>query len=117
MQFGAVLGRDGHRDQHVVLPVVHNRGELRPTRPQLIGKAPFLGASPDSVNFTIYYETDRLSARVSTAYRAEYFTTYPLQTGTCAPGFCTTPLINKPGRTMTTPLSSAITTRPPLGGR
>ena len=34
------------------------------------------------------------SGRVSAAYRTEYFTTYPLQTGTCAPGYCATPLIN-----------------------
>ncbi|MGA0543674.1 TonB-dependent receptor [Brevundimonas sp. VNH65] len=65
-----------------------------PVRPQLIGKAPFLGASPDSLNFTLYYETEKWSGRVSAAHRAEYFTTYPLQTGSCAPGFCPTPLIN-----------------------
>jgi iron complex outermembrane receptor protein len=65
-----------------------------PVRPQLIGTAPFLGASPDSVNLTVYYETPKWSARVSSAYRTEYFTTYPLQTGSCAPGYCATPLIN-----------------------
>ena len=65
-----------------------------PVRPQLVGKAPFLGASPESVNVTLYYETPRWSGRVSTAWRTEYFTTYPLQTGSCAPGYCPTPLIN-----------------------
>jgi iron complex outermembrane receptor protein len=63
-------------------------------RPQLIGKAPFLGASPNSVNATLYYETPRWTARVSTAYRSKYYSTYPLQTGSCAPGMCLTPLIN-----------------------
>jgi iron complex outermembrane receptor protein len=65
-----------------------------PVRPQLIGKAPFLGASPNSVNATLYYETPRWTARVSTAYRSKYYSTYPLQTGSCAPGMCLTPLIN-----------------------
>jgi iron complex outermembrane recepter protein len=65
-----------------------------PVRPQIIGTAPFLGASPDSVNATLYYETPRWSGRVSVAQRAEYYTTYPLQTGSCAPGYCATPLIN-----------------------
>lgn len=74
--------------------IIDTGSPTAPVRPQLIGKAPFLGASPDSVNVTLYYETPRWSGRVSTAYRTEYFTTYPLQTGTCAPGFCPTPLIN-----------------------
>ncbi len=65
-----------------------------PVRPQLIGKAPFLGASPDSVNATLYYETPKWTARVSAAYRSKYYSTYPLQTGSCQPGLCLTPLIN-----------------------
>jgi TonB-dependent receptor len=65
-----------------------------PVRPQLIGKAPFLGASPDSVNATLYYETPTWTARVSAAYRSKYYSTYPLQTGSCQPGMCLTPLIN-----------------------
>ncbi|ODP38896.1 TonB-dependent receptor [Sphingomonas turrisvirgatae] len=63
-------------------------------RPQLTGDAPFLGASPHSVNATIYYETPKFSGRVSGAYRAKYYTVYPLQSGTCQPGYCLTPLIN-----------------------
>ncbi|CAN5261251.1 hypothetical protein BH11PSE2_BH11PSE2_09290 [soil metagenome] len=63
-------------------------------RPQKTQPGPFLGASPDSVNFTLYYDADRWQARVSTAYRAEYFTAYPVATGTCDPGFCDAPLIN-----------------------
>lgn len=64
------------------------------TRPQLTGDAPFLGSSPHSVNMTVYYETEKFSGRVSGAYRAKYYTVYPLQSGTCQPGFCLTPLIN-----------------------
>nr|WP_295106499.1 TonB-dependent receptor [uncultured Caulobacter sp.] len=65
-----------------------------PVRPQQIGKAPFLGASPDSVNATLYYETPKWTARVSAAYRSKYYSTYPLQSGSCQPGMCLTPLIN-----------------------
>ncbi|RYY27562.1 MAG: TonB-dependent receptor [Sphingomonadales bacterium] len=64
------------------------------TRPQQTGDAPFLGASPNSVNGTIFYETPKWSLRGSVAYRSKYFSTYPLQSGTCAAGFCLTPLIN-----------------------
>ncbi|KAK0351738.1 hypothetical protein LTR94_023760 [Friedmanniomyces endolithicus] len=63
-------------------------------QPLTTGKAPFLGASPNAFNLTLYYETDRFSARVSTAYRAGYQTLYPLATGTCNPGVCDSPLIN-----------------------
>jgi TonB-dependent receptor len=63
-------------------------------QPLVIGGAPFLGASPDAFNFTLYYEVPKFSARVSTAYRAEYQTTYPLATGTCNPGVCDSPLVN-----------------------
>jgi len=57
-------------------------------------KGPFTGASPDAFNFTVYYEVEKFSARVSTAYRTEYRTTYPIATGTCDPGFCDSPLVN-----------------------
>ncbi|MEN5362747.1 TonB-dependent receptor [Brevundimonas intermedia] len=63
-------------------------------QPLTTGKGPFLGASPDAFNFTLYYETDKFSARVSTSYRAGYQTTYPIATGTCDPGVCDSPLIN-----------------------
>lgn len=66
---------------------------LDPAR-NLTGTAPFLGASPDSFNATVFYEVDRWSARVSAAYRAGYQTTYPLAGGTCDPGQCDSPLIN-----------------------
>ncbi len=63
-------------------------------QPLVVGKGPFLGASPDAFNFTLYYEVPKFSARVSTSYRAEYQTTYPLATGTCDPGVCDSPLVN-----------------------
>ncbi|MEN5363156.1 TonB-dependent receptor [Brevundimonas intermedia] len=66
---------------------------LDPAR-NLTGTAPFLGASPESFNATVFYEVPKWSARVSTAYRAEYQTTYPLASGGCDPGACDSPLIN-----------------------
>jgi TonB-dependent receptor len=66
---------------------------LDPAR-NLTGTAPFLGASPESFNATVFYEVPKWSARVSAAYRAGYQTTYPLAGGTCDPGQCDSPLIN-----------------------
>jgi len=66
---------------------------LDPAR-NLTGTAPFLGASPESFNATVFYEVERWSARVSAAYRAAYQTTYPLAAGGCDPGQCDSPLIN-----------------------
>jgi TonB-dependent receptor len=65
-----------------------------PVSPQVTQKGPFLGASPKSANFTLYYDTDKWSARVSLAYRDGYVTTYPIASGSCAPGACDTPLVN-----------------------
>ncbi len=64
------------------------------------GNGPWLGASPDAINLTLYYETDTFSARVSMAKREGYYTTYPLAAGSCSPGLnsdgtpCNSPLIN-----------------------
>ena len=63
-------------------------------RPQLLAPGPFLGASPNQWNATVYYETDHWSARVSAAFRDEYVTNYPVAAGTCDPGFCDSPLVN-----------------------
>ena len=62
--------------------------------PLVTAPGPFTGASPDSFNVTLFYETDRWNARVSTAYRSEYYTQYPIASGTCDPGFCDSPLVN-----------------------
>jgi len=59
--------------------------------PQSLGKAPFLNVSPQAVNATLYYETDKFRARVSAAHRKEYSTTYPLAAGSCSPGLTNTP--------------------------
>ena len=76
------------------------------TRPQVLGKGPFLGVSPDAINATLFYETKNFRARVSVAQRAGYSTTYPLAAGSCSPGLttvgsgtvesvgCDSPLIN-----------------------
>ncbi|KQY75417.1 TonB-dependent receptor [Brevundimonas sp. Root1423] len=63
-------------------------------QPLLISPGPFTGASPDAFNFTVFYETSKWNARVSTSYRAEYYTQYPIASGTCDPGFCDSPLVN-----------------------
>lgn len=69
------------------------------TTPAVTGKAPWLGASPNAINMTLYYEDERINTRVSLAQRDGYYTTYPLVAGSCAPGLqagvaCDTPLIN-----------------------
>lgn len=55
------------------------------------GKGPFLGVSPDAINATLYYETDRFRARVSVAHRKGYSTTYPIAAGACSPGLTNSP--------------------------
>ncbi|MDI7776496.1 TonB-dependent receptor [Asticcacaulis sp. EMRT-3] len=64
------------------------------TKPQTLGSGPWLGASPDAVNFTLYYEVPQFTARVSVAKRSGYYTNYPIAAGACAPGACDSPLIN-----------------------
>jgi iron complex outermembrane recepter protein len=74
-----------------------------PVTPQVTTGGPFTGASPNSANATLYYETPKWSARVSWAFRDRYVSTYPLAAGTCAPGLnpattppspCNSPLMN-----------------------
>lgn len=65
-----------------------------PARAQKVAPGPFTGASPDAFNFTVYYDAEKWTARVSTSYRAEYYTQYPIASGTCNPGFCDSPLVN-----------------------
>lgn len=71
------------------------------TKAPTYGKAPWLGSSPKGINFTVYYETEKFNARVSTAYRDQYYTSYPLAAGNCDPGLqstgaaCDSPLINE----------------------
>jgi iron complex outermembrane receptor protein len=65
-----------------------------PIRPQVTMGGPFTGASPNSANFTLYYETPKWSARASWAYRDAYVSQYPIAAGTCDPGACDSPLMN-----------------------
>jgi iron complex outermembrane recepter protein len=58
--------------------------------PQTTAVGPWLGASPEALNFTLYYEVPHFSGRVSIADRAEYFTSFPIAAGSCAPGINTT---------------------------
>jgi len=62
--------------------------------PATYGKGPFLNVSPQALNGTLYYETDRFQARVSVAYRKGYSTTYPIAAGNCSPGLNPTPTDN-----------------------
>lgn len=81
------------------------------TIPQTTAKGPWLGSSPNALNFTLYYEVPNFSARVSVAQREGYYTTYPIAGGSCAPGidtsttavptdpnaavtYCNSPLVN-----------------------
>ncbi|HJS13254.1 TonB-dependent receptor [Sphingopyxis sp.] len=73
---------------------------------QTTAKAAFLGVSPQSLNGTLYYESEKLRARVSVAHRKGYTTTYPIAAGSCGPGqvtggaatanptLCDSPLVN-----------------------
>jgi iron complex outermembrane receptor protein len=65
-----------------------------PVRPQVTTGGPFTGASPNSANFTLYYETPKWSLRGSYAYRSAYVSQYPIAAGTCDPGACDSPLMN-----------------------
>lgn len=60
-----------------------------PTAQNSFATAPFLNTSPDAVNATLYYETNRFSARVSAAWRKEYVNKFPLSSGTCSVGTTT----------------------------
>jgi len=64
--------------------------------PQTTGVGPWLNASPEAINFTLYYEVPSFSARVSVADRAEYFTNFPIAAGSCAPGMTPTAAIPNP---------------------
>lgn len=75
--------------EYIVTPANARLGQAAVT-----AKGPFTGASPDAFNFTVYYEVEKFSARLSSAYRTKYRTQYPIATGTCDPGFCDSPLVN-----------------------
>jgi len=74
--------------------IVDPGSTVTPLRPVVIQDGPWTGASPNSFNATLYYEAPNFSARLSSSYRDEYITTYPIASGTCDPGFCDSPLVN-----------------------
>ncbi len=56
------------------------------TVPQTLGKAPFIGVSPNAFNGTLFYEVGDFRARVSVANRKGYVSQYPIAAGSCSPG-------------------------------
>lgn len=48
------------------------------------GKGPYLNASPDSINGTLYYEASNWQARISGVYRAAYKDRFPLMSNSCS---------------------------------
>lgn len=75
------------------LNITHIESKLRyildpgtSTKPQTVGFGPWLGASPDALNATLYYEDTKLSARVTLAKRAGYYKTFPISAGSCSAG-------------------------------
>ena len=90
--FGAILNYTYIKSElnYILDPGAPASGS-NPGTPQTTGKAPFLGVSPQSLNGTLYYETDRFRARVSVAHRKGYSTTYPLAAGNCDPGLTNNP--------------------------
>ena len=65
------------------------QGQTGSTAQNQFAEGPFLNTSPDAFNATVYYEDDRFSARVSSAYRKRYVNRFPLASGTCAVGITT----------------------------
>ncbi len=70
------------------------------------GAGPWLGASPDALNATLYYSTDAIDARISVSNRSSFYKTFPISSGNCSAGldptkttastqaYCTSPLMN-----------------------
>ncbi|HVZ30455.1 MAG TPA: TonB-dependent receptor, partial [Asticcacaulis sp.] len=74
----------GSKLKYIIDPGVKSNGvyTVQPT----FSYGPWLNASPDAVNFTLYYEVPQFSTRVSIAHRAGYYTTFPIAAGTCNVG-------------------------------
>jgi TonB-dependent receptor len=83
------------------------------TRPQVLGKGPFLSVSPDAINATLFYEAKGFRARVSVAQRAGYSQTYPLAAGSCSPGL-TTVGTGRPATTNPTTATESVGCDSPL---
>ncbi len=74
----------GSKLTYIIDPGVKSNGvyTVQPT----FASGPWLNASPDAVNFTLYYEVPQFSTRVSVSHRAGYYTTFPIAAGTCSVG-------------------------------
>jgi TonB-dependent receptor len=85
-EFGVQLNAThiGSKLQYIIVPGVKSNG-VYTTQPTF-AFGPWLNASPDAVNFTLYYEVPQFSARVSVSQRAGYYTTFPIAAGTCSVG-------------------------------
>jgi iron complex outermembrane receptor protein len=64
-------------------------------------KAPYLNASPNAFNATLYYQAESWEARLSGSFRSEYMQLFPVASGTCeiglttnAGGPCNAPVLN-----------------------
>lgn len=53
------------------------------------GSAPWPFASPNAINFTVFYEKGPLEARAAYSWRDSFASVFPQATGTCAPGLTT----------------------------
>lgn len=70
-----------HLESSLAYIINANTGETR--------TAPYLNASPEAYNATLYYQAKTWEARVSGAFRKEYMQLFPVSTGTCMPGLTT----------------------------
>jgi TonB-dependent receptor len=92
----AFLGGDGfgvnanytkiHSKQHYIINST--------TSGNVMGDGPWNGASPDAWNFTLYYDGNQWSARVSSAFRSGYLSVFPLAGGSDVLGYGNSPLVN-----------------------
>jgi TonB-dependent receptor len=82
---------------YLIQPAIVSNGSI--TQAAVFGPGPWTGASPVAWNATVFYDgkdwADRpWSARVSGAYRSKFAYKYPIATGTAAPGYSDSPVVN-----------------------
>jgi TonB-dependent receptor len=63
--------------------------------------APYLNASPNAFNATLYYQAEKWEGRISGSFRSEYMQLFPVAAGTCEVGLttnngaaCNAPVLN-----------------------
>ena len=82
---------------YLIQPAILSNGAV--TQAAVYGPGPWSGASPVAWNMTVFYDgkdwSDRpFSARISGAYRSKFAYKYPIATGTAAPGYSDSPVVN-----------------------